>query len=95
MGHVDFIYEVSRVLVVCEGVFFVVDVVQGVEVQMVVNVYFVVENDLEVLLVFNKIDLLLVMLDEVIKEIEDGIGIDCIGFLWVFVKEGLGVEEIF
>lgn len=74
-GHVDFTYEVSRSLKACEGAILVVDATQGVEAQTLANVYLAVDQDLEILPVLNKIDLASARIDEVIKEIEDIIGI--------------------
>lgn len=65
LGYVDFVYEVLWLLVVCEGLLLVVDVFQGVEVQIFVNVYQVIENDYEIVLVLNKVDFLVVELERI------------------------------
>ncbi len=76
-GHVDFSYEVSRSLAACEGCLLVVDASQGVEAQTLANVYLAIENDLEIIVVLNKIDLPGADPDRVRKEIEEVIGLDC------------------
>ncbi|MFT7624454.1 MAG: GTP-binding protein LepA [Myxococcota bacterium] len=90
-GHVDFSYEVSRALAACEGALLVVDAAQGVQAQTVANTYLAIENDLEVVPVLNKIDLPSADPEEVIREIEEGIGIDCTDCLMVSAKVGTGV----
>ncbi len=93
-GHVDFTYEVSRSLAACEGAVLVVDAAQGVEAQTIANVYLAVENDLEILPVVNKIDLPSAQPEEVIKEIEDVIGISADHCLKISAKDGRGVPEL-
>src|SRR5690606_35964190 len=93
-GHVDFTYEVSRSLAACEGALLVVDASQGVEAQSVANCYTAIEQGLEVLPVINKIDLPTADPDNVIREIEDIIGIEARDALRISAKTGVGVEEV-
>ena len=92
-GHVDFSYEVSRSLAACDGALLVVDATQGVEAQTLANVYLAVENDLEIIPVFNKVDLPSADVDRVRKEVEDVIGLDCSEVLACSAKTGQGVRE--
>ncbi len=93
-GHVDFSYEVSRSLAACDGALLVVDATQGVEAQTLANVYLAVENDLEIIPVFNKVDLPSSDVDRVRREVEDVIGLDCSEVLACSAKTGEGVPEI-
>jgi len=93
-GHVDFSYEVSRSLAACEGALLVVDAAQGVEAQTVANVYLALEGDLALIPVLNKIDLPSARPDEIIQELEDGVGIEAHDALQVSAKEGSGLKEL-
>lgn len=93
-GHVDFTYEVSRALAACEGAILVVDASQGVEAQTLANVYLALDNDLEILPVINKIDLPSARPEEVAKEVEDIIGIDCSYAPRISAKEGIGIKDV-
>jgi len=93
-GHVDFSYEVSRSLAACDGALLVVDATQGVEAQTLANVYLAVENDLEIIPVFNKVDLPSSDVDRVRAEVEQVIGLDCSQLLACSAKTGEGVREI-
>jgi GTP-binding protein LepA len=93
-GHVDFSYEVSRSLAACDGALLVVDATQGVEAQTLANVYLAVENDLEIIPVFNKVDLPSADVDRVRQEVEDVVGLDCSQVLACSAKTGEGVAEI-
>lgn len=93
-GHVDFSYEVSRSLAACEGALLVIDAAQGVEAQTLANVYLALENDLEIIPVINKIDLMSADPEKVRREIEEYIGIDASEAIMVSAKTGEGVDEI-
>ena len=93
-GHVDFSYEVSRSLAACEGALLVVDATQGVEAQTLANVYLAVEGDLEIIPVFNKVDLPSADVERVKQEVEDVVGLDCSQLLACSAKTGQGVREI-
>ena len=73
-GHVDFNYEVSRVLAACEGAILLVDASQGIQAQTLANVYLALENDLEIIPVINKMDLETANPAVVLKELNQYFG---------------------
>ena len=93
-GHVDFNYEVSRSLAACDGAILVVDAAQGVEAQTLANVYLALDHDLDVMPVINKIDLPSAQPDEVVKEIEDVIGIEAEDAPRISAKTGLNIDQV-
>lgn len=93
-GHVDFTYEVSRSLAACEGAILVIDAAQGIEAQTLSNVYLALENNLEIIPVFNKIDLPGVDIEKSKREVEEIIGLDCSDAPCVSAKTGQNVEQI-
>lgn len=91
-GHVDFTYEVSRSLAACEGAILLVDASQGVEAQTVANTWLALENNLEIIPVLNKIDLVNARPQEVAEEIHNVLGLDTTNVLNVSGKTGKGVD---
>ena len=71
----------------------VVDASQGIEAQTLANVYLAL-NDLEIIPVINKIDLPSARPDEVRKEIEDVIGLDCSRSAEISAKNGINIEAV-
>lgn len=93
-GHVDFTYEVSRSLAACEGAVLIVDATQGIEAQTLANVYLALDQDLEIIPVINKIDLPSARPEEIKKEVEDIIGIDCSEAPLISAKDGTNIESV-
>lgn len=93
-GHVDFTYEVSRALAACEGAVLVVDATQGIEAQTLANVYLALDNDLEIIPVINKIDLVSADPENAIHEIEDIIGLPAEDAPQISAKTGLNVGDV-
>ena len=93
-GHVDFTYEVSRSLAACEGAILVVDSTQGVQAQTLANTYLALDNNLEILPVINKIDMMNAQPDVTIREIEDIIGLDCSNAPLISARSGLNVDKV-
>ena len=93
-GHVDFNYEVSRSLAACEGAVLVVDSTQGVEAQTLANTYLAMEHDLEILPVFNKIDLPAADPLKSKQEVEDIIGLPAMDAPEISAKMGINIEAV-
>ena len=93
-GHVDFAYEVSRSLAAVEGAVLLVDATQGVQAQTLTNLYFALEQDLEIIPVLNKIDLPNADVEKVKKEIVHILGCREEEILAVSGKTGEGVKEL-
>lgn len=93
-GHVDFAYEVSRCLAACDGALLVVDASQGVEAQTLANVYQAIDNNLEIIVILNKIDLPAAEPARVKEQIEEVIGLDTSEALEISAKTGIGIENV-
>jgi GTP-binding protein LepA len=93
-GHVDFTYEVSRSLASCEGVLLLIDASQGVQAQTLANLYLAMENNLAIIPVINKIDLLTADVDRVLEQIDAELGLDPFSHIKCSAKQGIGIEDV-
>lgn len=93
-GHVDFNYEVSRALVACEGVILIIDATQGIQAQTLANFYLAKENNLTIIPVINKIDLINADVQKVKYEIINTLKIKSEDIILASGKTGQGVKEI-
>lgn len=93
-GHVDFSYEVSRAIASCEGALLLIDATQGVESQTVSNLYMVMEHDLTIVPVINKIDLASADVESVKKQIDHDLGLESSEAQLVSAKTGEGIDDL-
>lgn len=94
-GHVDFSYEVSRSLSICQSAFLLVDCLQGIQAQTLSNLFMAFETGLDIIPVINKIDL--APDSGTIKDLEVEIRnllLDDAPILHVSARSGLGVKEL-
>ena len=93
-GHIDFTYEVSRSLAAVEGAVLLVDATQGIQAQTLANLYLALDQDLEIIPVINKIDMISAEVEKVKGEIVHLLGCKEDDILLCSAKTGQGVEEI-
>ena len=94
-GHVDFSYEVSRSLAACEGAILLVDATQGIQAQTLANFYNALNQNLKIIPVINKIDMVNAVIDGVKKDLCQNLGFNEDEILLVSAKDGTGVDKIF
>ncbi len=94
-GHVDFSYEVEKSLRACEGALLVVDVSQGVESQTVANYYLAIDNNLEILPVINKIDIVNIDVNHARKELVETLKFKNDDIQLISAKTGIGIDTLF
>jgi len=93
-GHIDFNYEVSRSLAAVEGAVLLVDATKGIQAQTIHNLELAQKQNLEIIPVVNKIDLIQARIEETKKEIADLLNIESIEVLQISAKEGTNVKEL-
>ncbi len=95
-GHVDFTYEVSRALAAVEGAVLLVDATQGIQAQTLANLHLAKRENLKIIGVVNKVDLVNdpEKLEGLKQEMAKLIGQQPEEILAVSAKTGLNAEKI-
>jgi len=93
-GHVDFTYEVSRALAACEGAILIIDATQGAEAQTLANANLAMANNLKIIPVVNKIDMVNAEPKRAVEEFKNLFGFAEDEIILASAKEGTGVERI-
>lgn len=93
-GHVDFSYEVSRSMYACQGALLLVDAAQGVQAQTMANFFLAFEQGLDIVPVFNKVDLPNANLEKVGHEIKQCFDLDPEQAILTSAKTGLGIPDL-
>ena len=70
------------------------DATQGIQAQTLANAYLAIDNDLEIMVVINKVDLPSADPDRVKQEIEDVLGIDASDAPLISAKTGLNIDQV-
>ena len=95
-GHVDFTYEVSRALAAVDGAILLVDATQGIQAQTIANLHLAKKENLKIIGVINKIDMIndSEKLESLKQEIAKLTGQKPEEILMVSAKTGRNVEKI-
>lgn len=93
-GHVDFSYEVSRSLAAVEGAVMLVDATQGIQAQTLSHGLSAMEQNLTIIPVVNKIDLVNADVEKCKQELINTFGFLESEIILASGKSGIGVEEI-
>lgn len=93
-GHVDFSYEVSRSIAVCEGALLIIDAVKSIQSQTISNLFLAIDRNLTIIPILNKIDLPGADIERVTSDIMHLIGCSEEEVIYSSAKEGKGIEKI-
>jgi GTP-binding protein LepA len=93
-GHVDFSYEVSRSLAAVEGAVLLVDASKGIQAQTLANLELAQKQNLVIIPVVNKIDLVQANVQEAVSELADLLEIEEKDIIKISAKEGTNIEAV-
>lgn len=93
-GHVDFSYEVSRSLYACQGALLLVDCTQGVQAQTMANFYAAFSQNLFIIPVINKVDMVNADIEATCLELANLFDFEKDDCIMVSGKTGFGVKNL-
>ncbi|KAL2205568.1 GTP-binding protein GUF1 [Sarocladium strictum] len=93
-GHVDFRAEVTRSYASCGGALLLIDASQGIQAQTVSNFHLAFAQDLTLVPVINKIDMVSADVPRVLEQMETSFEIDRDTAVLVSAKTGKGVPDV-
>jgi GTP-binding protein LepA len=93
-GHVDFTYEVSRALAACEGAVLIIDATQGAEAQTLANAHLAMANNLTIIPVVNKIDMVNAEPKKIVEEFKHLFGFKEEEIILASAKDGTGITQL-
>ncbi len=93
-GHVDFSYEVSRSLAAVEGAILLVDASQGIQAQTLANLELAQKQNLFIIPVINKIDLVHVNIEQAVDELAKLLKIKQSEVIKISAKNGTNVKQV-
>jgi GTP-binding protein LepA len=93
-GHMDFRLEVEKSLRAVEGALLLVDAVKGVQAQTLSNLYLAQQQNLVIIPIINKIDLVNARPQEVEEELISLLKIEKEKIIKISAKNGTGIEQV-
>jgi len=93
-GHVDFSYEVSRSLAAVEGAVLLVSAVKGIQAQTLANLEMAQKQNLVIIPVVNKIDLVQADTEKTLEEMANLLKIDKKNVLKISAKLGTNIDAV-
>ncbi len=93
-GHIDFSYEVSRSLYVCEGALLIIDATQGIQAQTLENYNMAKKLKIKIIPIINKIDLINKNLKKIKNQIKNILNIKKEEIILCSAKKNIGIKKI-
>ncbi len=93
-GHIDFSYEVSRSLYICEGAILLIDSTKGIQAQTLANYNIAKKLNIRIIPVINKIDLINKNINKIKNQIKQLLNIKEKYIILCSAKKNIGIKKI-